>query len=66
MCIGYLCELCKSKYEKKKIIRNYEIVLLNLINEELLEFFFCFIYVKKRLECYCECCKELLCIECIL
>lgn len=66
MCIGYLCEFCKSKYEKKKIIRNYEIVLLNLINEELLEFFLCFIYVKKRLECYFDCCKELLCIECIL
>lgn len=65
-CTGHLCEPCKSKHEKKKITRNHEIVSLNSTNEELLELLFCPIHAKKRLECYCERCKEPLCTECIL
>lgn len=66
MCIGYLCEVCKSYYERKKIIWNYEILLLILKNEEMLDILLCFKYVKKKLDCYCDWCRELVCIECIV
>lgn len=66
MCVGYLCEMCKSDYGKRKIIWNYEIVFMILNNENLVDFMYCFIYINKKLECYCNFCKELVCIDCII
>lgn len=63
--MGCFCELCKINYEKDKFIWNYEILLLFLKNEDMLDIFLCFYYVKKKLVCYCICCLEVVCIDCI-
>lgn len=66
ICFGYFCENCKIEYEMKKMIKSYDIIFLKLNNEDLVDFFCCFDYVKKKLECYCNICRELVCIDCII
>lgn len=66
MCFGYFCLNCKVEYEWKKIIWNYEIVLLMLKNDDMIEFFYCIDYNNKKLECYCNFCNKFVCIECIV
>lgn len=66
ICFGYFCENCRSEYEQKKIICNYDIIFILLNNEDVVEFLFCIDYIKKKLECYCDFCGKLVCIECIV
>lgn len=66
MCAGYLCEQCKSEHEKKKITRNHEIVSLTSNNEDMLDFLYCTVHTQKKLECFCNQCREPVCTNCIL
>lgn len=65
-CPGYLCENCKIEHEKKKMTRSHEIVALTSHNEELVDLLFCSNHAKKKLECYCDHCKEPVCTDCII
>lgn len=64
-CVGRLCEPCKINHEKKKITRNHEILLLTSKNEEMLDILLCPYHAKKKLVCYCTCCSEAVCTDCI-
>lgn len=66
VCAGYLCEPCKIKHKKKKITRNHVILPLTSQNEEMLDLLFCPDHTKKKLECFCDSCKEPVCTECII
>lgn len=65
-CTGHLCEPCKSKHESKKITQNHEIVSLASRNEEMLDLLLCPNHTKKKLECYCDLCKEPVCTDCMI
>lgn len=65
-CIGHLCEACKSHHERKKITRNHEILPLTSKNEEMLDTLLCPKHAKKKLDCYCDRCREPVCTECIV
>lgn len=65
-CTGHLCEACKSKHERKKITRNHEILPLTSKNEEMLDTLLCPKHTKKKLDCYCDRCREPVCTECIV
>lgn len=65
-CPGYLCENCKIEHEKKKMTRSHEIVALTSHNEEMVDLLFCSNHAKKKLECYCDHCKEPVCTDCII
>lgn len=47
-------------------IESYEIELLILNCEGMLDNLFCFDYIKKKFECYCKFCERLVCIDCIV
>lgn len=64
-CPGYLCENCKIEHEKKKMTRSHEIVALTSHNEDMVDLLFCSNHAKK-LECYCDHCKEPVCTDCII
>lgn len=66
MCEGYLCEQCKSEHGKKKITRNHEIVSLTSNNEDMLDIMNCADHTKKKIECFCNQCSELVCTDCII
>lgn len=66
MCLGYLCEPCKREHGKKKITRNHEIVSLTSNNEEMIDLLNCTRHAKKKLECYCNRCREPVCTDCII
>lgn len=65
-CPGYLCENCKGDHERKKMTRNHDIVSLTSNNGEMLDMLYCSNHAKKKLECYCNRCKEPVCTECII
>lgn len=65
-CPGHLCEHCKSEHERKKMSRNHEIVSLISNNDEMIDLLYCTEHTKKKLECYCNVCKEPLCTDCII
>lgn len=50
----------------KIIMKGYEIVLLILNNEEMVDILYCIDYIKKWLVCFCNKCRELVCIDCII
>lgn len=66
MCAGHLCEPCKSEHGKKKITRNHDIVSMTSNNEDMLDLLSCTRHTKKKLECYCNRCREPVCTECII
>lgn len=66
MCAGHLCEPCKCEHGKKKITRNHEIVSLTSKNEDMVDQLNCTRHTKKKLECYCNRCREPICTECII
>lgn len=65
-CPGHLCENCKTEHEKKKMTRSHEIVSLISNNEDMVYFLYCTQHTKKKLECYCNRCKEPVCTDCII
>lgn len=66
MCAGHLCETCKSDHGKRKITRNHEIVSMTSNNENLVDLMYCSTHTNKKLECYCNLCKEPVCTDCII
>lgn len=66
MCEGHLCEQCKSEHGKKKITRSHEIVSLTSNNEDMLDIMNCADHTKKKIECFCNQCSELVCTDCII
>eukprot|EP00105_Crassostrea_gigas_P040289 XP_019924437.1 PREDICTED: tripartite motif-containing protein 45-like [Crassostrea gigas] len=65
-CSGHLCENCKTEHEKKKMTRSHEIVSLISNNENMVDLLYCKDHTKKKLECYCNRCKEPVCTDCII
>lgn len=65
-CPGHLCEKCKTEHEKKKMTRSHEIVSLISNNENMVDLLYCTEHTKKKLECYCNRCKEPVCTDCII
>lgn len=65
-CPGHLCENCKTEHEKKKMTRSHEIVSLISNNENMVDLMYCTEHTKKKLECYCDRCKEPVCTDCII
>lgn len=65
-CPGHLCENCKTEHEKKKMTRSHEIVSLISNNENMVDLLYCKDHTKKKLECYCNPCKEPVCTDCII
>lgn len=65
-CPGHLCENCKTEHEKKKMTRSHEIVSLISNNEDMVDLLYCTKHTKKKLECYCNRCKEPVCTDCII
>lgn len=65
-CPGHLCENCKTEHEKKKMTRSHEIVSLMSNNENIVDLLYCKDHTKKKLECYCNRCKEPVCTDCII
>lgn len=66
MCESHLCEQRKSEHGKKKISRNHEIVSLTSNNEDMLDIMSCADHTKKKIECFCNQCSELVCTDCII
>lgn len=46
--------------------RNHDIVSLISNNDEMIDLLYCTEHTKKKLECYCNVCKEPVCTECII
>lgn len=65
-CPGHLCEICKTEHEKKKMTRSHEVVSLISNNENMVDLLYCTEHTKKKLECYCNRCKEPVCTDCII
>uniref|UniRef100_A0A8W8MHY9 B box-type domain-containing protein n=1 Tax=Magallana gigas TaxID=29159 RepID=A0A8W8MHY9_MAGGI len=65
-CPGHLCENCKTEHEKKKMTRSHEIVSLISNNQDMVDLLYCTEHTKKKLECYCNRCKEPVCTDCII
>uniref|UniRef100_A0A8W8NTB2 B box-type domain-containing protein n=1 Tax=Magallana gigas TaxID=29159 RepID=A0A8W8NTB2_MAGGI len=65
-CPGHLCENCKTEHEKKKMTRSHEIVSLISNNENMVDLLYCTEHTKKKVECYCNRCKEPVCTDCII
>ncbi|XP_065933831.1 E3 ubiquitin-protein ligase TRIM45-like [Magallana gigas] len=65
-CPGHLCENCKTEHEKKKMTRSHKIVSLISNNENMVDLLYCKDHTKKKLECYCNRCKEPVCTDCII
>lgn len=65
-CPGHLCKNCKIEHEKKKMTRSHEIILLKSNNEDMVDLLYCTEHTRKKLECYCNRCKEPICTDCII
>lgn len=65
-CSGHLCENCKTEHEKKRMTRSHEIVSLISNNENMVDLLYCTKHTKKKVECYCDRCKEPVCTDCII
>lgn len=65
-CPGHLCENCRIEHRKKKMTRSHEIISLISNNENMVDMLYCVEHTKRRLECYCNPCKEPVCTDCIV
>lgn len=65
-CPDHLCENCKTDHEKKKMTRSHEIVFLKSNNKDMVDLLYCTEHTKKKLQCYCNRCKEPVCTDCII
>lgn len=65
-CPGHLCENCKTEHEMKKMTKSHDIISLKSNNEDLVDLLCCSDHAKKKLECYCNICREPVCTDCII